>query len=94
MFVAAGRAVLLHYTSEVEVDSRFAPSSPQNCPAFLDSLLHVDAMVPDFAGGRFKIPGGGITNPRPGFGGKSTADVIDMMAKESVANGTGPLCYW
>ena len=53
-----------------------------------------DAIVPDLAGGLFSIPGGGITVPRPGYGGRTTADVIDGMAKASVAKGSGPLCYW
>ena len=53
-----------------------------------------DATVPDEAGGRFKIPAGGITATRPGYGGQSTAYMIDQMAKKSVAAGKGPLCYW
>ncbi len=53
-----------------------------------------DATVPDEAGGRFQIPGGGITVPRPGYGGQSTAYMVDQMAKKSVAAGKGPLCYW
>ena len=53
-----------------------------------------DATVPDRAGGMFPIPGGGITVPRSEYGGLTTADVIDGMAKASVAKGSGPLCYW
>jgi hypothetical protein len=53
-----------------------------------------DGVVPDVAGGRFAIPGGGITVPRPGYGTQTTVDVMDAMAKKSVAAGTGPLCYW
>ena len=53
-----------------------------------------DATVPDKAGGLIKIPGGGITAARLGYGGQTTADILDHMAKKSVAAGTGPLCYW
>ena len=53
-----------------------------------------DGQVPDKAGGLFVIPPGGITTPRSGYGGQSTAYMIDQMAKKSVASGKGPLCYW
>jgi rubredoxin len=53
-----------------------------------------DATVPDVAGGIFKIPPGGITTPRGGYGGQSTAFMIDAMAKKSVKEGKGALCYW
>lgn len=52
-----------------------------------------DAMVPDEAGGRFHIPGGGITNPSAS-GGKTWVEVFDHLAQMSVASGSGPLCYW
>ena len=54
-----------------------------------------DAIVPDVAGGHFRIPGGGITVPNPAYGeNTTTADLIDEIAKASVAAGHGPLCYW
>jgi len=56
-----------------------------------DGSLHApDAIVPDAAGGRFAIPGGGITVARPGYGGLTTVDLLDTLAKRS----KGPLCYW
>lgn len=67
---------------------------PPGHPAIDSSAGAPDAMVPDLAGGRFVIPGGGITVARPGWGARSTVDLIDTMAKASIANGTGPLCYW
>ena len=53
-----------------------------------------DSYVPSNTGGRFTIFGGGINAPRPSFSNKTTADLLDQMAKASVANGSGPLCYW
>lgn len=81
-----------HYATDM---SRPLPSNHPTINRRLDSGSNApDAIVPDIAGGRFPIPGGGITVPRPGYGAKTTADLIDQIAKESVANGTGPLCYW
>ena len=53
-----------------------------------------DAEVPDVAGSSFAIPGGGITAPVAAGTNTTTVDLIDAIAKQSVAAGTGALCYW
>ena len=68
---------------------------PTGHPEINKAEVAPDAWAPDEAGGRFHTPEGGITVPNPAYGSNTTtADLIDELAKTSVAAGTGPLCYW
>jgi len=72
--------------------TKIPPGHPDWRRLVLSTGAAPDNTVPDIAGGLFVIPGGGITVER--FANKTTADYLDEMAKASVKNGSGPLCYW